>query len=56
MPVAPGRNLALLVEVAARNQLLKAGGYDAARRFAERVDALVAGRRRARLPGRTPPP
>ena len=41
MPVAPGRNLALLVEVAARNQLLKAGGYDAAQRFAERVDALV---------------
>jgi HPr kinase/phosphorylase len=54
MPVAPGRNLALLVEVAARNQLLKAGGYDAALRFAERVDALVAGRR-ARLPGRARP-
>jgi HPr kinase/phosphorylase len=44
MPVAPGRNLALLVEVAARNQLLKAGGYDAAQRFAERVDELVARR------------
>ena len=35
MPVAPGRNLAILVEVAARNQLLKTRGYDAARRFAE---------------------
>jgi HPr kinase/phosphorylase len=54
MPVAPGRNLALLVEVAARNQLLKAGGYDAAQRFAERVDALVAGRRRGPAAGRTP--
>ena len=32
MPVAPGRNIALLVEVAARNQLLKHRGYDAARR------------------------
>jgi HPr kinase/phosphorylase len=42
MPVAPGRNIALLVEVAARNQLLKARGYDAARRFAERVDGMVA--------------
>jgi HPr kinase/phosphorylase len=42
MPVAPGRNIAILVEVAARNQLLKEGGYDAARRFAERVDALTA--------------
>jgi len=51
--VAPGRNIALLVEVAARNQLLREGGYDAAKRFVERVDQLVAsppkarGRRRA---------
>jgi HPr kinase/phosphorylase len=42
MPVAPGRNLAILVEVASRNQLLKGRGYDAARRFAERVDRIVA--------------
>lgn len=53
MPVAPGRNIALLVEVAGRNQLLREGGYDAAKRFVERVDELVgsppkAGRRRAR--------
>lgn len=41
MPVAPGRNIALLVEVAARNQLLKHRGYDAARRLAEQVDALI---------------
>jgi hypothetical protein len=41
MPVTPARNIALLVEVAARNQLLREGGYDAARRFVERVDALV---------------
>jgi HPr kinase/phosphorylase len=41
MPVAPGRNIALLVEVAARNQLLREGGYDAAKRFVERVDQLV---------------
>jgi HPr kinase/phosphorylase len=48
MPVAPGRNLALLVEVAARNQLLKARGYDAARLFAEQVDEMLAtGRRRS---------
>ena len=31
MPVAPGRNLAILVEVAARNQLLRARGQHAAR-------------------------
>jgi len=42
MPVAPGRNLAILVEVAARNQLLKTRGYDAARRFAEQVDEMIA--------------
>jgi HPr kinase/phosphorylase len=41
MPVAPGRNIALLVEVASRNRLLKDRGYDAARRFAERVDELI---------------
>jgi HPr kinase/phosphorylase len=41
MPVAPGRNIAILVEVASRNQLLKQRGYDAARRFAERVDEMI---------------
>ncbi len=41
MPVASGRNLAILAEVAARNQLLKERGYDAAKRFAERVDAML---------------
>jgi HPr kinase/phosphorylase len=38
MPVAPGRNLAILVEVAARNQLLRARGHHAARRLAERLE------------------
>ena len=37
MPVAPGRNIAILVEVAARNQLLRARGHHAARLLAERV-------------------
>ena len=53
MPVAPGRNIAILVEVAARNQLLKERGYDAARRFAERVDEIDrAGARASTPPGR----
>lgn len=38
MPVAPGRNLAILVEIAARNQLLHARGHHAARRLAERLE------------------
>jgi HPr kinase/phosphorylase len=42
MPVAPGRNIAILVEVAARNQLLKARGHNAARALAERLQAQLA--------------
>ena len=38
MPVAPGRNLAILVEVAARNQLLRSGGHHAARKLVERLE------------------
>jgi HPr kinase/phosphorylase len=42
MPVAPGRNLAILVEVAARNQLLRSRGSNAARELARRLDAQLA--------------
>jgi HPr kinase/phosphorylase len=38
MPVAPGRNVAILVEVAARNQLLRSRGHHAARRLTERLN------------------
>jgi HPr kinase/phosphorylase len=38
MPVAPGRSIANLVEVAARNQLLRARGHHAARRLADRLE------------------
>lgn len=38
MPVAPGRNLAILVEIAARNQLLRASGHHAARKLADRLE------------------
>jgi HPr kinase/phosphorylase len=38
MPVAPGRSLAILVEVAARNQLLRSRGLNAARDLALRLD------------------
>jgi HPr kinase/phosphorylase len=41
MPVAPGRNLAILLEVAARNQLLRHGGLNSARRLADRLDAQL---------------
>lgn len=42
MPVAPGRNVATLVEVAARNQLLRARGIHTARDFVEALDARLA--------------
>src|SRR5437660_12806014 len=38
MPVAPGRSIAILVEVAARNQLLRSRGHHAARGLADRLD------------------
>ena len=38
MPVAPGRNLAILVEIAARNQLLRARGHHAARKLAGKLE------------------
>ena len=41
MPVAPGRSIAILVEVAARNQLLRSRGHDAAREFAARLDETL---------------
>jgi len=41
MPVAPGRNIAILIEVAARNQLLRARGHHAARELAERLERTL---------------
>ncbi len=42
LPVASGRNLALLVEIAARNHLMKLQGYDSARAFTKRIDDMIA--------------
>lgn len=49
LPVASGRNIALLIEIAARNELLKSQGYDAAKEFALKVDEEIA--RNAISPG-----
>jgi HPr kinase/phosphorylase len=48
MPVAPGRNVAILVEVAARNQLLRTRGHNAARRLVRRLNEELDA---AALPG-----
>jgi HPr kinase/phosphorylase len=42
MPVATGRDVALLVEIAARNQLLKRRGFNAAREIAAKVHDEIA--------------
>jgi HPr kinase/phosphorylase len=42
LPVASGRNIALLIEIAARNELLKTQGYDAAKEFALKLDEQIA--------------
>ena len=54
MPVASGRNLALLVEIAARNHLMKLQGYDSAREFTRRIDEQIA-RQGAELTDGLPP-
>jgi HPr kinase/phosphorylase len=41
MPVAPGRNLAILVEAAVRHQILRIRGYDAGVDFTERQNHAV---------------
>lgn len=42
MPVALGRNLSILVEVAARNHVLKLQGHHSAREFAQRLEKQIA--------------
>lgn len=42
LPVRPGRNVTTLVEVAARNQLLKEMGYHSAMEFQDRLEKRMA--------------
>lgn len=51
IPVRPGRNITTIVEVAARNQLLKEMGYHSAREFQDRLEQRMA--ETARLHART---
>jgi HPr kinase/phosphorylase len=44
MPVTPGKNLSVLLEVAARNQLLKRRGYHPAKELAQRLNESIRGR------------
>jgi HPr kinase/phosphorylase len=43
LPVAPGHNMAVLVECTMRNFILSMKGYDAAEDFADRQTAIMRG-------------
>ena len=43
MPVGPGRNLSVLIEVAARNHLLKLKGFHPARELARKLGERIQG-------------
>lgn len=49
MPVATGRNLAILVEVAARNHVLKLQGHDSAQEFVRKLEAQIERKRQHSL-------
>jgi len=42
VPVRPGRNMTTILEVAARNHLLKLQGHHSARAFQERLSRAIA--------------
>jgi HPr kinase/phosphorylase len=42
IPVCPGRNISSIIEVGARNQLLKEMGYNSAREFQDRLEKRMA--------------
>ena len=48
VPIRPGRNITSIIEVAARNQLLKQEGKHSAREFQERLNQAIAEARPAR--------
>ena len=44
VPVRPGRDMATILEIAARNELLKRAGHHGARAFSERLERTLLGR------------
>jgi HPr kinase/phosphorylase len=55
IPLRPGRNIASLIEVVARNQILKYRGHDSAREFQEKVNARIRESIRAQGEGTVEP-
>jgi len=42
LPIFPGKNITVIVEVIALDYLLKQYGYDSAKEFAKRLDSAIA--------------
>jgi HPr kinase/phosphorylase len=42
VPIRPGRNMTSIIEVAARNMLLKLQGHHSAREFQDRLNKAIA--------------
>lgn len=51
VPIRPGRNITSIIEVAARNQLLKQQGKHSAREFQDHLNQMIAEARPRRLSG-----
>jgi HPr kinase/phosphorylase len=56
VPIRPGRNIASLIEVAARNQLLKHQGKHSAREFQDRLTRAHNDQAHGQAPASVPPP
>jgi HPr kinase/phosphorylase len=41
LPVRPGRNMSSIIEIAARNELLRRAGHNPARSFVERIESAI---------------
>lgn len=54
MPVALGRNISILVEIAARNHVLKLQGHHSAREFARKLEAQLEMNRKTPSPRKEP--
>lgn len=56
VPVRPGRNVSAIIEIAARNELLRQAGHNPAQRFVERIEAGLGVEPGAGLPTQVEPP
>ena len=50
IPIRPGRNITTIIEVAARNQLLKYQGKHSAKEFQDRLNKAIADARPSQSP------